>query len=165
MIRICEDEDADDMQVKAEMDELSALDDIPIHKAAEHERTGSERPHKTKKVTQKQAEQIQSPESIAPSPSNYAPTLAVNEPKHATEKTPAHSVEALDAASLSCDAQVCSICSMSNMSTALLCSACSNVLNAAKCPGSWECGSTSCAAGYLNPADFGVCGICGCRRG
>ncbi|KAI4715588.1 WLM-domain-containing protein [Aureobasidium sp. EXF-10727] len=56
----------------------------------------------------------------------------------------------------------CNICSLENESTAALCAACSHVLNPALMPNCWECTSTACqSVGYVNPGDYGVCGLCG----
>ncbi|KAH0368608.1 WLM domain-containing protein, partial [Aureobasidium melanogenum] len=59
----------------------------------------------------------------------------------------------------------CKICSLENEPTAAMCVACSHVLNPALMPNCWKCTSTDCqSVGYLNPGDYGVCGLCGSAK-
>lgn len=59
----------------------------------------------------------------------------------------------------------CPICSLENEATAALCAACSHVLNPALMPNSWKCQSLNCCGvGYVNPGDYGVCGLCGAGK-
>ncbi|KAG9559128.1 WLM domain-containing protein, partial [Aureobasidium melanogenum] len=59
----------------------------------------------------------------------------------------------------------CKICSLENEPTAAMCAACSHVLNPALMPNCWRCTSTECqSVGYINPGDYGVCGLCGSTR-
>ena len=59
----------------------------------------------------------------------------------------------------------CSICSVDNPHSALLCSVCSHVLDISKSSGAWKCESAPCEeAGYLNSVDCGVCGLCGIKK-
>ena len=59
----------------------------------------------------------------------------------------------------------CSVCSMLNDSTNWFCSACSHVLKSDLSPGCWKCASSACQESqYLNPGDFGLCGICGASK-
>lgn len=59
----------------------------------------------------------------------------------------------------------CSICSMENEASSLLCIACSHVLDTNRVTRYWRCGSEACKTSqYINAADCGLCGICGSRR-
>ncbi|KAG9524422.1 WLM domain-containing protein, partial [Aureobasidium melanogenum] len=59
----------------------------------------------------------------------------------------------------------CKICSLENEATAAMCAACSHVLNPALMPNCWRCTSTECqSVGYVNPGDYGVCGLCGSTK-
>lgn len=59
----------------------------------------------------------------------------------------------------------CKICSLENETTAAMCAACSHVLNPALMPNCWKCTSTECqSVGYVNPGDYGVCGLCGSTK-
>ncbi|KAH0388458.1 WLM domain-containing protein, partial [Aureobasidium melanogenum] len=59
----------------------------------------------------------------------------------------------------------CKICSLENETTAAMCVACSHVLNPALMPNCWRCTSTECqSVGYVNPGDYGVCGLCGSTK-
>ncbi|KAK6000345.1 hypothetical protein QM012_003977 [Aureobasidium pullulans] len=59
----------------------------------------------------------------------------------------------------------CKICSLENESKAAMCAACSHVLNPALMPNCWRCTSTECqSVEYINPGDYGVCGLCGSTK-
>ncbi|GKT83141.1 LOW QUALITY PROTEIN: WLM domain-containing protein [Colletotrichum tofieldiae] len=57
---------------------------------------------------------------------------------------------------------LCGVCSFANPALAITCAVCSHVLDPASVPNAWRCRSTACQGSeYLNPGDFGVCGVCG----
>ncbi|KAK1600236.1 WLM domain-containing protein [Colletotrichum navitas] len=57
---------------------------------------------------------------------------------------------------------VCGVCSFANTALSITCAVCSHVLDAASVPNAWRCRSAACQGSeYLNPGDFGVCGVCG----
>ncbi|RSL46853.1 hypothetical protein CEP53_010162 [Fusarium sp. AF-6] len=59
----------------------------------------------------------------------------------------------------------CSMCSYANLGLALTCAICANVLDPSSTPSSWVCSSDSCKdTQYRNASDCGVCGLCGKRR-
>lgn len=59
----------------------------------------------------------------------------------------------------------CSMCSYANLGLALTCAMCANVLDPSSTPGSWACLSDSCKdTQYHNASDCGVCRLCGKRR-
>jgi hypothetical protein len=56
---------------------------------------------------------------------------------------------------------ICAACSLENDHSAILCSACSNVLDPATMQDHWRCQSEACADGaYVNAGDYGRCQIC-----
>ncbi|KAK2022409.1 WLM domain-containing protein [Colletotrichum zoysiae] len=60
---------------------------------------------------------------------------------------------------------VCGVCSFLNTALSITCTVCSHVLDAASMPNAWRCRSAACQGSeYLNPGDFGVCGVCGQSR-
>ncbi|ROT39770.1 WLM-domain-containing protein [Sodiomyces alkalinus F11] len=62
-------------------------------------------------------------------------------------------------------ATACGACSFLNLAQSILCSVCSNVLDPESVPGAWRCQRSGCRGSqYLNPGDYGVCGICGQGR-
>ncbi|KAM0437713.1 hypothetical protein ACHAPT_002078 [Fusarium lateritium] len=59
----------------------------------------------------------------------------------------------------------CSMCSYANLGLALTCAMCANVLDPSSTTGSWPCLNGSCKdTQYHNASDCGVCGLCGKRR-
>ena len=60
---------------------------------------------------------------------------------------------------------ICPICSLSNPSLLLTCSACANVLHPTRDKKHWSCASEQCKPlGYINAGDVGLCGLCGQGR-
>jgi len=87
-------------------------------------------------------------------PSNLPPTK--NTPNHHTSPSPLPHLPSL----------ICPICSLTNASSSLLCTACSHVLDTSKVTRYWRCRSDACKGSqYVNAADCGVCGVCGERKG
>ena len=165
MVKVCEDEDQDDIHVKQEMEELQNLAIIASHADqpnrprskkspnSEHNKPTHNRiglkPENSGTVSIKQEPQHPSP-SLIPLPQHSNPLLKPPQAEVTTTQT-------TDSA--------CPICSMINEPSALLCAACSHVLQPRLMPGHWRCQSTDCRGSqYLNPRDSGICGVCGERR-
>ncbi|GKT41970.1 DNA-dependent metalloprotease WSS1 [Colletotrichum spaethianum] len=56
----------------------------------------------------------------------------------------------------------CGVCSFANPALSITCAVCSHVMDPASVPNAWRCRSAACQGSkYLNPGDFGVCGVCG----
>ncbi|TDZ27198.1 DNA-dependent metalloprotease WSS1-like protein [Colletotrichum spinosum] len=56
----------------------------------------------------------------------------------------------------------CGVCSFANPALSITCGVCSHVLDPDSVPNAWRCRSVACQGSqYLNPGDFGVCGVCG----
>jgi hypothetical protein len=96
-----------------------------------------------------------------PNPINSTnPLQEVHSP--ATAPPPPHIPPGTAAAAVQSTTTHCKICSLTNEATAALCAACSHVLNRTLMPNSWSCKSADCqTVGYINPGDYGVCGLCG----
>jgi hypothetical protein len=59
----------------------------------------------------------------------------------------------------------CPVCSCENQDNAVICVACSNVLDPDAMPNHWKCQSDVCReSAYLNVGDYGRCQLCGGRR-
>jgi len=95
-----------------------------------------------------------------------APSIIKDEPKmvmspigvSSTVTAPAEVIE-------STTALVCGVCSLENEIDALICIACSNVLDLERLPSYWCCKSIQCRGSvYVNHGDSGVCGLCGTKR-
>lgn len=60
----------------------------------------------------------------------------------------------------------CPLCSFANDRQSITCAMCSHVLDADSVPNSWHCRQPSCRDSiFLNAGDCGACGVCGHRRG
>jgi DNA-dependent metalloprotease WSS1 len=61
--------------------------------------------------------------------------------------------------------RICPVCSCENLGGAVVCVACSNVLDPNAMPNHWKCQTSICRDGaYLNIGDYGRCQVCGSRR-
>ncbi|MCJ1473342.1 hypothetical protein MMC13_001993 [Lambiella insularis] len=144
MVKVCEEEDADDVHVKEEMQELQDINSIP-----EAPKTDS-----------------LSPDRAAESSSNVSSSHDIKQekpPEFTQEQVTIEKGSMVDSIPLLDLA--CPICSMVSDTSSLLCVACSHVLDIRKMPRHWRCQSSACAGGsYVNAGDCGLCGICGTRR-
>ena len=158
LVRICEDEDQDDVDVKQEMQELQDL---------EQNELSSQSPsfHALSKASGPRGEPPveHDDESARPgssSPNTMIPTLSAvptsGSASNSGRNTQANVDESRELA--------CPICSMANDLSAVTCVVCSHVLDLAKVPGYWRCKSSACAGSqYVNVADCALCGVCGAR--
>ncbi|KAI4117820.1 MAG: hypothetical protein LQ345_002006 [Seirophora villosa] len=162
LVKICEDEDEDDMQVKQEMKEMQDLAAIQPHEATRPRRSPEaprsvkqeHRPRRADKLHKERTALEAAPRAVKRegSPPNSVPLF---------EETGTSSMESSrPQTELSCP-----ICSMANEPAALLCIACSHVLQPQLMPGHWRCGNAACGTStYINAGDCGICGVCGSRR-
>lgn len=189
MVRVCEDEDADDPGARNELDELR---DVFGKRRIKRESPKPVRPQGERangsrdgQVWVKREEQGGEPEPCRSMPVKGEPTedssrLAAlprkppqKEPRHvrikqdtAPGQQPAHTAAREDIQAHP-DPTTCSMCSFANPEPlAATCGMCANVLDPANTPGTWRCRGASCAgSSYVNSGDCGVCGLCGQRRG
>lgn len=152
MVKVCEDEDKDDVDARNEMSELRGLDFIktePTHSSA---------------VILTSIPTKDGPPSTVPA----GAMVPLNEPEkiQVKEQARALSRQGLQMSSVSGGSQACCpICSMENDPAAPTCAVCANVLDPGRVPSVWHCQSDTCKAGlYVNAGDCGVCGICGARK-
>ena len=171
MVKVCDDEDADAVHIKQEMDELQGLWSVPEKKATRQSSGSNPDPaalnwkknisnsSKSSKILPRkhptsllsQLEQRKLPYSTS------SPTP--NDPSQSQEAMSAHPVEKGTAEAN------CPICSMANDNSSWLCAACGHVLKPHLSPGSWKCRSRACQEHlYINAGDCGVCGICGSKK-
>lgn len=163
MVKICEDEDQDDVFVKQEMEELQQIDSIGLYepKSPTLGKETNPRVHTKKEEVSISMKHVSQPNPIPePQVSSKRQPLTLRPPDCST--TPrSHS----DTSKPAQRCPVCSICSLANEASAVTCLACSHVLRPENIPGHWKCESAMCEESqYVNGGDCGVCGVCGSRR-
>ena len=167
MVKVCEDEDRDDIHVKEEMQELQDINALPPEPKLSLE---------TIKVKDEKDKKKEDEANIFPSSKSYpfpgTVTPPPTDPKQSHQPKSTKPPFALQTTTSS-SAQLasnpiatCPICSLSNPPSTPRCTACSHVLLLQALPGlHWRCKSSTCrASGYINAADCGVCGVCGARK-
>ncbi|MCJ1406053.1 hypothetical protein MMC19_000118 [Ptychographa xylographoides] len=186
MVKVCEEEDLDDVHVKEEMQELQDINDIaeapPAPKRtlrkAVIDKLSKSKPIPSPSVaitcsrgTLSRATETPSSESIAHiKMAREAAGPAVKMEELSQPSIPSAMREDSSTSSLpprepSPSLLACPVCSMGNHSSSLLCVACSHVLDSRKLPGHWRCQSSMCNDSiYVNAADCGRCGVCGARK-
>jgi len=122
MVRVCEDEDQDDIDVKQEMDDLHQLDDV--HPASRQPDKPTQQLKAAKPVNLD--DNSGKGECETPVLSNTNPTTKKTA---ATDRPPTSTPKSQTAREHS---TVCPICSMANAASSMLCIACSNVLDTTK---------------------------------
>lgn len=185
LVKVCEDEDQDDVHVKQEIEELRGLDDVGTSS-----RTTAD-PAESLRGDGSGPRSIQASRSIHWDPPDRVRmedipqyvekgdrpdaknTKAVqinvrpanHDPFNGTASQTSNPQAAAPTATSEPSDMMCPICSMSNGPGSLLCIACSHVLDTSKITRYWRCRSNACQGGpYVNAADCGRCGICGARR-
>ena len=172
LIKVCEDENPDDEDAQNELQELRRVNwrQLPLHTTA-----GQSGPKR----------ELAPSSRISPStrpalkePSRQASTIKIedsdDEPVEAAANTPNEQRGSQTdgqpqspgpAAPVEPPSDTCAVCSFANPPESLTCTVCSNVLDPESMPGAWKCQSSPCKESvYLNPADYGVCGVCGTSR-
>ncbi|OBT89168.1 hypothetical protein VE02_01690 [Pseudogymnoascus sp. 03VT05] len=143
LIRVCDDEDPDEINVKDEMSELRlfgvAEDNkktneslVPVRIEAATKSSMSQTPnegtHRSPKLSQER---------------RIKPSIGVS--TDTPSRTPA-----------------CPVCSAENIVGSATCMVCANVLDPKRILDVWKCQSEVCRGGlYTNAGDYGVCGLCG----
>ncbi|KAH7257154.1 WLM domain-containing protein [Fusarium tricinctum] len=179
MVKVCEDEDADDPGAKDESQELrdmirgikrespepSIFETLkePKPKAPINQpRTSTaplikEEPQDDDEVEIPPAQSFAKTEHGTKAPKNDSTSKAISQP---TTQAKA----ATRANNRTTSVGTCSMCSYVNHDLAVTCAMCANVLDSST-PGSWRCSGDACqATQYRNAGDCGVCGLCGKRR-
>lgn len=192
LVKVCEDEDQDDIHVKQEIEELQELDDVGTNsRTAARDRTTVDR------TKYRDAERAATSLSQASSHKDPPDRIRMEDIPQYVEKEDRPSDNNIKAVNINVrplshtkkdmsikpssqtsdpsakaptetsepSEMICPICSMSNGPGSLLCIACSHVLDTSKITKYWQCRSDACQGSqYINAADCGRCGICGARK-
>lgn len=144
LIRICDDEDPDEINVKDEMSELRQFG-----------------------VTEDSKKTSESIEPVRIEAGNK-PSMSQNLANEGTHSSPKLSQERQTMPSFEVSTQTasrtpaCPVCSAENNVGSPTCMVCANVLNPKMVLDIWKCQSDVCRGGlYTNAGDYGVCGLCG----
>ncbi|RCI15469.1 hypothetical protein L249_3412 [Ophiocordyceps polyrhachis-furcata BCC 54312] len=140
LVKVCEDEDVNDVDARGELDELRHV----FRKG----RVKEEEEEEKKKVVGEAKVKQENEEEEGDDVDDDEPPVTEGIGKHAGE--PSKPV----------GTRSCSACSFINMGLGTTCAMCANVLEPERTAGTWRCGSGRCAS-YANSADSGVCGLCG----
>jgi len=180
MIKVCEEEDAEDENARKEMEELRQVD-LPYNREAQRRRSRETAPV----VKQENDSSSGNEECLINTPMNdksvpktahhvssteETPPRTTSQPKSAnvgvgavTDLPPAQSLSELWESAVATAG--CPTCSLVNEKGALTCVACANVLDPGKMSDHWRCQTLSCRrSAYMNAGDCGVCGVCGAAK-
>ncbi|XP_044724819.1 sulfate permease family domain-containing protein [Hirsutella rhossiliensis] len=177
MVRVCEDEDTNDVDARGELDELR---DVFRKGRIKRESPGAVRRSKgvvedSNDARGRQGRRNRLVES-KPRPRTGVKSEATEDSVEVLDAAPAAPPDARTRAKTSQrpsptvegrgDTTTCPACSFVNVGPAATCGVCANVLDTTKTGGTWRCGNTACtSSSYANSGDCGVCGLCGQRRG
>lgn len=189
MVRVCDEEDADDIHVKQEMAELGEVTRQRESRSTSRNDSdvGVDGLHQTRRASNHNPlydiPEYKGSPSPPPSPAKSASHATPKpKPKITITRLPSSTGEQASSSStqprsnppnskqsdirLIPSTTSCPICSLSNSSLAATCAACSHVLDPAKDPRHWKCQSVVCVGSeYVNGGDAGVCGVCGEGKG
>lgn len=163
-VKVCEDENNEDNNVKNELRELEDIEGqpptfSPFSKTSLQPQVGSAPASQISKRTN-------SPNTK--SHSDTANSRTNNRPQHNSTSTTQEVISEPPQnppLNLKSSQLPCPICSVSNEPTSLTCIVCSHVLKPDFVPDSWRCGSSTCTdSGYINSGDVRLCGICSSRK-
>ena len=153
MIKVCEDEDADDEHVKQEMEELRGLGGFAENGTSDVQTRGNNAPT------------IGFSNDLGSNPSLQTEVRGVSSSPQAIGTSVFESGISGYQAPEKQEDKNCPICSMSNDAHASLCAACNHVLDISKIRDTWRCQSDVCRSStYINASDLGLCGVCGSQK-
>ena len=163
MVKICEDEDKDDVHVKQEMNELHDLSNIPVESYHENSHTSQKddtslEGRRYNRIQTDKTSNDAHPSSVVIKHENSRPPPIIQPQSQGSGHSTPKGEE--------CPSNVsCPLCSMINERSALICLACSHVLQPQLMQSTWRCQSSTCQGSkYLNAGDCGLCGVCGSSR-
>ena len=168
-VRVCGGEDTHDENVKREMDEMeellgahrSDLADISLRAAKQKESLAPG----TQPYEHKIKEEDISTESESESEQASTSAEHANRDKSTTKPEPNNEGPIIDPKRRQDDTLICPTCSLANAADAIICAACSNVVQPVKMPNHWRCKSLACQENrYINMGDYGRCQICGASK-
>lgn len=171
MVKVCDDEDGGDVNVKNEMDELSELRTIEKYFPPEPkvvERVKKE-PSQARSAAPSKIENIPPSKKqttinlVSPTSMSTRDQMPAHSPPEATKTTETKGEPIIPPPSNGpAPSQDCPICSFHNNDLAVICEMCKHVLNERRVRGAWRCHSVACQGStYLNAGDAARCGICG----
>ncbi|KAH7328389.1 WLM domain-containing protein [Stachybotrys elegans] len=178
MVKVCEGEDTDDVQVKNELDELqSMLRSIPSARQQPNDRSarGSQvesgsipgRAPKREEAIKSELLDSEDDAEVLPASSTGPDTTVgagAGTPSR-TSKEPIDTSKSPQQHLQDGGAVPCSVCSYANEAMSATCGMCANVLDPRVTKNAWSCTGESCKEStYLNSGDCGICGLCGQRR-
>ena len=155
MIKVCEDDDATDTNVKREMEEINELaiqDERDQQQDLEADTTDEEASTKDGNARAAIHDKGAVSRTTKLDPEIETTDQEGEVASRHTSTTPAKL------------GRICPICSMSNEADSLRCAACMNVLDTVLIQDGWKCPSKSCSQEYINAGDCNLCGICGSRK-
>ena len=164
MVRVCENEDSDDVHVKQEMQELQDLEHLESdartasrNREALHGQMDNDADAIGDSTTDDDSETV---DLISHRRSvQCSPSAGPKEGEHARKSPPPKPIER-DKTTINYE-----ICSMANEPSAATCAACLHVLDTTNVLTFWQCDSDECKGSrYLNSIDVQSCGACGKAR-
>ena len=162
LVKVCKGEEENDEDVKREMEELRDVDSGRGESAAASVATSRPFVPRKIKVENGIASEDESTQQFSLSD---IPEINERPTTNKSQAIPDTNDRYADAPSSTTTRKECSVCSLLNEEAAIICSACSNVLNRDRMPDHWRCQSTTCREGsFINPGDFAVCALCGAAR-
>jgi hypothetical protein len=177
MVRVCRDEDANDVDA---INEMAELQDFDTHNKGPSttdqsymiSKNDSSPKSRNKETIPLQRNSLNSDRNTSPNKPSItpAPGAKMTSSKDGTfDRADENFLEVappLWLASRQAQSSFCPVCSMENEEGAAICMACANVLDQDKVPSIWRCQTAVCQGGkYINAGDCGVCGVCGARKG
>ena len=166
MVRVCENEDSDDIHVKQEMQEIQDLEHVEsaFQTASSSRIAWDEKANSDATPTAEPTKNNLETANLMPQPINHSvqpsSAAATNESQPAKQNPPATPNEPDNKTTINCE-----ICSMANEPSAATCTACLHVLDTTKVLNFWQCDFGECKGSrYINSIDAQWCGVCQNRR-
>ena len=179
MIKVCEDEDQDDIHVKQEMQELQDIHDIEFAARDPQSRVAEAGMSTAGAHVEKEPLDIHDIESASKSPGRRhaeenttctANPLVKEEEEQEPSLPLSHETitpfsHPTNPSSFSTEPSTCPLCTSPTPTNPPTCPLCAHVLDPSRVPGTWRCQSRSCNdSAYVNVSDCVLCGVCGTRR-
>jgi DNA-dependent metalloprotease WSS1 len=173
MVRVCGDEDVDDVNVKKEMEEFETLESqLPRQQKPQ---PLTQEPDFSSKTIESPAHTTQIQRSNGPgtAQADRRREALYSVPQHQSSPTPPSTTTKLttmasspSSSSTAVKSTTCPICStLSNPRQHITCPTCAHVLDKRKDSRAWKCNSQACkGSDYINGGDCGRCGGCGGAR-
>ncbi|KAI1862900.1 hypothetical protein JX265_008946 [Neoarthrinium moseri] len=187
MIKVCEDENPDDVDAKRELRELQSSMAVsptrPVARTTPSANSAFIKREEGENDTRADISRLRSPNTAKESSTHGSSKAAVQKQEtwiatrrlenvKPNNKLPQDAAETINTPAAAAKpnppterAGVCQMCSYENGPVCLICAICSHVLDGRKDPRSWSCSSQTCKGSqYLNAGDVAVCGVCGERK-